>query len=286
MLDKLELPYRLQNKQDFVIGHRGCVNVPYNKDFQTIPEMSDEALDYAYYKKHNAIEVDVWLSKDNKIVVHHDVSLKRMFGVDKKIYDLTLNQLESYKFINNKGRDMTESLFLDHILTLEYVIEFILAKDMYLFIEIKDNINTIKLCDEVLKMLKKYNIWNKIVVISFIPRALYRIKKKSNNKLHIGLLFEPKYYKNIVESKELESSRMLKYTYWIIDPISLFFRKYIWSKILGSSIVGAPYDYIFNINQKKYIKYCKKRDMKLFVWGDTVDRYNCFEEDIWCEADC
>ena len=36
------------------------------------------------------IELDVQLSKDNQLVVFHDASLKRMCGVDGKVWEYTL----------------------------------------------------------------------------------------------------------------------------------------------------------------------------------------------------
>lgn len=42
------------------------------------------------------IELDVHLTKDQKLVVHHDNSLKRMCGVDKRISDTALEELRRY----------------------------------------------------------------------------------------------------------------------------------------------------------------------------------------------
>ena len=40
------------------------------------------------------IELDVQLSKDNRLVVFHDASLKRMCGVEGKVWDYTLEELK------------------------------------------------------------------------------------------------------------------------------------------------------------------------------------------------
>lgn len=42
------------------------------------------------------IELDVHLTKDQKLVVHHDNSIKRMCGVNKRISDTTLEELRRY----------------------------------------------------------------------------------------------------------------------------------------------------------------------------------------------
>ena len=40
------------------------------------------------------IELDVQLSKDNQLVVFHDATLKRMCGVEGKVWDYTLEELK------------------------------------------------------------------------------------------------------------------------------------------------------------------------------------------------
>lgn len=42
------------------------------------------------------IELDVWLTKDAKVVVHHDKSLSRMCGADRLIKDMTYDELRHY----------------------------------------------------------------------------------------------------------------------------------------------------------------------------------------------
>jgi glycerophosphoryl diester phosphodiesterase len=48
-------------------------------------------------EKGYAIELDVQLTKDNKLVVFHDKKLKRMFGIDGNLGDLTYAELSELK---------------------------------------------------------------------------------------------------------------------------------------------------------------------------------------------
>lgn len=50
-------------------------------------------------KRGYLIELDIRLTKDNYLVVFHDISLKRLFNKNKNINDLTLNELREYKLI-------------------------------------------------------------------------------------------------------------------------------------------------------------------------------------------
>ena len=50
------------------------------------------------------IELDVQLTKDGVMVVHHDYDLKRTCGVNKKIADLTYRELCRYRLMGTRER--------------------------------------------------------------------------------------------------------------------------------------------------------------------------------------
>ncbi len=50
------------------------------------------------------IEFDLQLTKDKKVVVHHDRSLKRVCGADVSIGDLTYKELQQYRLQNTEER--------------------------------------------------------------------------------------------------------------------------------------------------------------------------------------
>lgn len=50
------------------------------------------------------IELDVQRTRDGKLVVFHDASLKRMCGVDKILTDLTYDELQQYTLLNSGCR--------------------------------------------------------------------------------------------------------------------------------------------------------------------------------------
>ena len=156
-----------------------------------IPEMSAEAFEYGIKQRYNAIEIDVWLTKDNEIICNHDGSLIKSLGIDKNIYELNLNEIQKNGFKDNKNRKLSKN-YVNNLLTLEFILnEYIVKhKELFLFLEIKDSVNTWKLADKILGLLKKYNddIIKRIVVISFYPFVMHYIKRKSNCKLQIGLL--------------------------------------------------------------------------------------------------
>lgn len=69
-----------------IIAHRGAS--------YEAPENTMAAVVLAWQKQVN-VEVDVYLSKDNRLVVIHDASTKRTAGVDLKVKEATAQQLRA-----------------------------------------------------------------------------------------------------------------------------------------------------------------------------------------------
>ena len=87
---------KMQDFKSYLYAHRGLHD---NKgDF---PENSLGSFALAV-KKGYGMEFDLQLSKDGKIVVFHDSSLKRMSGLDLKVADLTYDELKEIKLLNSQ----------------------------------------------------------------------------------------------------------------------------------------------------------------------------------------
>ena len=85
-----------------VIGHRGG---RYEVDENTLSAFVD-----SYNNGVNSYETDVRLTADNELVISHDASLKRMFGVDVDVEKSTRAELTQYKSL--KGNPV---LFVDEL---------------------------------------------------------------------------------------------------------------------------------------------------------------------------
>ena len=68
-----------------IIGHRGA-------SFDA-PENTAAAFKVAYEQQSDAAELDIYLTRDGKIVVIHDGTTKRTGGLDRKVADQTLEEL-------------------------------------------------------------------------------------------------------------------------------------------------------------------------------------------------
>ena len=173
-----------------LIAHRGL----HDKD---TPENSMGALIKAL-EKDIAIEFDVHLLKDNKIVVFHDNNLKRMTGIDKKINELSYDEIKDIKLANSDEK----------IPLLEDVLKLVNGK-VLLDIELKCDHEKYKLEDALIDVLKDYT--GKIVLKSFDYKTVKYLKKKTSYK--VGLLIKNLEGKNInkVDRYLLKSNLFLKY---------------------------------------------------------------------------
>jgi len=78
-----------------IIAHRGASH--------DAPENTLESVKLGWEQGSDAVEVDVYLSKDGHIVVHHDSDTKKLAGVDRKVVDQTLAELRQLDVGSWKG---------------------------------------------------------------------------------------------------------------------------------------------------------------------------------------
>ena len=73
-----------------ILAHRGLVT-QYQENTMAAVKASVES------DVCNGTEFDVFLTKDNRVVLFHDENMKRLTGVDKEIYDMTWADLQTIK---------------------------------------------------------------------------------------------------------------------------------------------------------------------------------------------
>ena len=111
------------------------------------------------------IELDIHLIKDGNLAVIHDSSLLRVTGADKKITDLTTEELSKYHL---NGTEET-------IPTFRQVLELYAGKAP-LIIELKEDGNAEALVDAAVKAMEGYD--GPYCMESFDPRCVHILKKK------------------------------------------------------------------------------------------------------------
>ncbi|MCU0643998.1 MAG: glycerophosphodiester phosphodiesterase [bacterium] len=106
------------------IAHRG--------ESYDAPENTLAAINLAWQRNADAVEIDVFLSKDMKIVAIHDSNTLRLAGIDKNVEDQTLAELKKLNIGKHKGDQWAN----ERIPTLEEVFATV-PKNKLLVIEIK-----------------------------------------------------------------------------------------------------------------------------------------------------
>ncbi len=118
----------------------------------------------------DGVELDVWLSSDGVPVVIHDRSTGRVAGVDVDVKKTSVGELKKLHL----GLGQT-------IPSLEEVFKA-LPYDTLVAIEIKD----VDAVEPVYELVRKYNLFDRIFIISFIVEALERMHSL-DPKIRLGL---------------------------------------------------------------------------------------------------
>ena len=111
------------------------------------------------------IEIDVRFSKDGELMVFHDATLNRVCGIDKRVVDLTCDELKEIKL----GK--TE----DTVPTFKEVLELVNGR-VPLLIEIKQDVGEGDVASATADALKEYK--GEYLIQSFNPLAVATFKKK------------------------------------------------------------------------------------------------------------
>ncbi len=152
-------PAAMQKLTQWRYAHRG-----YHDDALAAPENSLAAFRRAVQHGFGA-ELDVHLTKDGRLAVMHDESLKRMCGVDLRLCDLTASDLAEYT-LNGTQEQVP---FLEQVLPL-------FERTAPLIIELKTHgSNAGALCQALMQALDSYS--GLYCIESFDPRAVFWFRR-------------------------------------------------------------------------------------------------------------
>lgn len=160
-----------------VIAHRGASG--------EAPENTLKAFQLALDQGADGIELDIFLTRDREVVVIHDETIRT--NENKLIYvrKATLEELEKINLAEG-----------EKIPTLKEVFERFGKKFSLINVEIKSTgYFTDGIENELLALIKKYNLEEKVIVSSFNPLHLYRLKRK-NLCVKRGYLVHPTHWLN------------------------------------------------------------------------------------------
>lgn len=175
-----------------------------------------KAIDAGY-----GMEMDVQLTKDDKLIVFHDASLKRMCGVEGKVWEYTLEELRQFHLAGSK----------ETIPTFEEVLNLVNGR-VPLIIEYKMDRPLTKVCKLGNELLSRYQ--GAYCIESFHPFALMWYRKNRPDVMRGQLSGNM--------AKETESPK-LKKVYTLVT--------YLLTNVLTRpDFIAYDYRYVDNISRK------------------------------------
>ncbi|QWB99889.1 glycerophosphodiester phosphodiesterase [Mycoplasmatota bacterium] len=140
------------------IAHRGFHSLD-----KSIPENTllafKKAMDYDY-----SIELDINVTKDGKVVVFHDINLKKLCKVDVNLSEVTYDEIKDFHILNTNEK----------IPLLSDVLELVKGR-VPLLIELKPKGDNKLLCESFVKTMSNYD--GEYAIHSFSPGIVYWFKK-------------------------------------------------------------------------------------------------------------
>ena len=152
-----------------VLGHRGSPLRERENTLKSFKRAIEEGAD--------GVELDVHPTLDNHLVVSHDNSLKRVYGLDMKIEDSRFSDIR---------RDAPEVPLLSEV--------FDLLGPVYYDIEIKAD-KPLGFRKEVVDLLweelqRRKEFWPHIMISSFNPFAMRRAERLMKKTFPLGIIYE------------------------------------------------------------------------------------------------
>lgn len=170
-----------QPKKTLLFGHRGGED-------NLAPEHSPALTRLAVEHKMDIIKLDLQLTKDGAIVTSHDPSAKRVFGVDRKISDMTLAELKEMVALPVAGYTN------EHIQTLEEVLA--IAKDGIPQFGLDFKAFTPEMAEKALAIIAKAGVAeDRIFIITYTLKALAYMKERHptvRRVMHTSASYDPR----------------------------------------------------------------------------------------------
>ena len=136
------------------------------------PENTLSAIDYTWECGADYAEIDIQETKDKQLILLHDDSLKRITGLDKKVWEMTYEEIEDL----DAGSSFGKGYQGEKIPTLDEVLNFCLGR-LDLNIEIKYNGKNKGIVQRVIQVIRENHFEEHCVVTSMNYRFLEEIKE-------------------------------------------------------------------------------------------------------------
>jgi glycerophosphoryl diester phosphodiesterase len=216
-----------------IYAHRGCSG--------TYPENTLAAYRAAAKLPIDGVEIDVHLSKDEKMVVIHDEKINRTTNGKGYVKDMTLAELQTY----DCGSWFSEEWSGERIPTLEEVLEVFQDTHHRLNIDIKSDIFPyVGLVDKVINLVRKRGLLDRVIISSFNHEDVQKVCLETDaaSALLTSQIYVDIYdYARVIGTKQLHIS------------LPSAFRKMTTEALRKGSIV-----YVWTVNSLEYAQELQK----------------------------
>jgi len=160
------------------IEHMRTVQVTAHRGASTVcPENTMAAFEEAIRQGADWIELDVRESRDGRVIVLHDESLKRTTGADSKAWELDYGEMAAL----DAGSGFSEAFAGERIPLLSEVIALAREEGIGLNIEIKADDHTPLLTEHVIALLQEADFLDECVITSQTYEVLRTAKEISGD---------------------------------------------------------------------------------------------------------
>lgn len=172
-----------QKQKSLVSAHRGGVGIKY------FPENCIETMQFLYEKGIQIFEIDLAMTKDQKIILMHDNSLQRTSTGLQDVNQVNLKKIKEYSLIDNFGNKTTYK-----IPTLKETLQWAKNKNVYFMIDFKKDVPY----ENVIAEIRKLHMEKRVILISY---TLNQAKKLHN--------LAPEMYLSVPMKNEKEFTSMI-----------------------------------------------------------------------------
>ncbi len=156
----------LSNKKPLLFAHRGVIQ-------KNVVENTRKAFELSKKYDFKAVETDLNITKDGKLIIFHDENLKRLLHIDTSIYQV------EWEFIKNKNLYYGDFKTNQKILSFESFLN-VIDTNTIVYLDIKKN--SLQVADSLLMFFDSHpSIINNIMIAdeSFLFLNYLRFKNKN-----------------------------------------------------------------------------------------------------------
>jgi glycerophosphoryl diester phosphodiesterase len=199
---------KIGRKNVYMIAHRGLSSVEVENTYAAFLAAANRS----FY----GIECDVRKTKDKKYVTFHDVDLKRLANINKKIKEITYDELIKIP-LNSKYA--TGSVY-SHVVLLEDFLDLCNKYHKVAIVELKDKFLTRDI-SKILKLIEKKGMSHAVKLITFHPIHLKMIRDMN---LQIGIQYLVEKYQDSIlfDCQKYHTDVSMYYRNLTKDMVDLF----------------------------------------------------------------